>query len=83
MSVGEGNLLYENGRPVISAEGDGFFASITTPDGYRVPLSRGDNGEVIVPTPSEIKEMKQNGEGEWVEIPEPSAPRHPALTEEE
>ena len=61
VGIGEGNVLMANGRPVISAEGDGFFAYITTPDGYRVPLSRGDNGEVIIPTPSQIEEMKANG----------------------
>lgn len=64
MRVGEGNVLMANDQPVISAEGDGFFANITTPDGYRVSLSRGDNGEVIIPTPAEIAEMKANGEGE-------------------
>ena len=83
MSVGEGNVLMANDRPVISAEGDGFFADITTPDGFQVPLIRGDNGEVIIPTPAEIEEMKANGEGEWVELPELSAPPPPQLTEEE
>ena len=83
MNVGEGNILMANGRPVISAEGDGFFAYITTPDGFQVPLIRGDNGEVIIPTPAEIEEMKANGEGEWVEIPERPAPPPPQLTEEE
>ncbi len=84
MNVGEGNnVLMANDRPVISAEGDGFFANITTPDGFQVPLIRGDNGEVIIPTPAEIEEMKANGEGEWVEPPEPSAPPPPNLTEEE
>ena len=83
MNVGEGNVLLANGQPVISAEGDGFFANITTSDGFQVPLSRGDNGEVIIPTPTEIEEMKANGEGEWVEPPEPSAPPPPNLTEEE
>ena len=83
VGVGEGNVLLANGRPVISAEGDGFVAYITAPDGYRVPLKRGNNGEVIIPTPSEIEEMKANGEGEWVELPEPAAPPPPQLTEEE
>ena len=83
MSVGEGNVLTANDQPVISAEGDGFVAYITTPDGYRVPLIRGDNGQVIIPTPAEIEEMKANGEGEWVDPPEPSAPPPPNLTEEE
>ena len=83
VGVGEGNILMSNGRPVISAEGDGFVAYITAPDGYRVPLRRGDNGEVIIPTPAEIEEMKANGEGEWVKPPEPSAPPPPNLTEEE
>ena len=83
MNVGEGNILMANDRPVISAEGDGFAAYITAPDGYRVPLSRGDNGKVIIPTPSQIEEMKANGEGEWVELPERTAPPTPQLTEEE
>ena len=83
VGVGEGNVLMANDRPVISAEGDGFVAYITSSDGYRVPLSRGDNGEVIIPTPAEIAEMKANGEGEWVEPPDLSAPRPPQLTEEE
>ena len=46
-----------------------------------MPLSRGDNGEVIIPTPTEIAEMKANGEGEWVELLERPVP--PAQTEEE
>ena len=46
-----------------------------------MPLSRGDNGEVIIPTPAEIAEMKANGEGEWVELLERPVP--PAQTEEE
>ena len=83
MSVSEGNVLMADGRPVISAEGDGFVAYITSSDGYRVPLIRGDNGEVIIPTPAEIEEMKANGEGEWVELPKPSAPPPSNLTEEE
>ena len=61
MGVGEGNVLMANDQPVISAEGDGFVAYITSSDGYRVPLRRGDNGEVIIPTPAEIAEMKANG----------------------
>ena len=36
MSVGEGNVLMANDHPVISAESDGFFANITTPDGFQV-----------------------------------------------
>ena len=83
INVGEGNVLLANSQPVISAEGDGFVAYITAPGGYRVPLSRGDNGEVIIPTPAEIEEMKANGEGEWVELPERPAPPPPNLTEEE
>ena len=82
MGVGEGNVLMANDQPIISAEVDGFFVSITTPDGYQVPLRRGDNGEIIIPTPSEIEEMKANGEGEWVELPERPAAQTP-LTEEE
>ena len=81
--IGGGNVLMDNGRPVISAEGDGFVGYITAPDGYRVPLSRGDNGEVIIPTPSEIEEMKANDEGEWIEPHAPSATPPTQLTEEE
>ena len=77
MNVGEGNVLMANGRPVISAQGHGFFAYIPSPDGYRVPLIHGDNGEAIIPTPAEIEEMKANGEGEWVEPSDPTAsPTH-------
>lgn len=82
MNVGKGNVLMSNNQPVISAEGDGFFAYITAPDGFQVPLRLGDNGEVIIPTPAEIEEMKANGAGEWVELPErPATP--PAQIKEE
>ncbi len=76
MSVGEGNVLLANDQPFISAEGDGFFANITTPNSYQVPWRRGDNGEGIIPTPSEIEEMKATGEGKWVEPLPLSHPLH-------
>ena len=80
MNVGEGNVLSPNGEPVISEEGDGFFANITTPDSYQVPLRRGENGEVIIPTPAEIEGMKANGEGEYVDHPADAPNQAPQLT---
>ena len=71
-----------NGKPLVYDESK-HVNSITTPDDYRVPLIGGDNGEVIIPTPAEIEEMKANSEGEWAEPPEFSAPPPPNLTEEE
>ncbi len=82
LSVGEGNVLLANGKPIVYDKRE-HVASITTPDGFQVPLNLDEDGKVIIPTPSQIEEMKANGEGEWVEPPEPSAPPPPHLTEEE
>ena len=82
LSVAEGNVLLADGKPIEYREGE-HVASITTPDGYQVPLHLDDNGKVIIPTPAEIEEMKANGEGEWVGLPERTAPPPPQLTEEE
>ena len=79
LSIGEGNVLLDNGQPIKYREGE-HVASITTPDGYRVPLNLDEDGKVIVPTPSEIDEMIANGEAEWVGHP---ADDQPQPTEEE
>ena len=82
LSVAEGNVLLADGKPIEYREGENV-ASITTPDGYQVPLNLDADGNVIIPTPSQIEEMKANGEGEWVELPERPALPPPQLTEEE
>ena len=83
LGIGEDNVLLDNGQPIEYREGENI-AAIITPDGYEVPLHLDDNGNVIIPTPAEIEEMINNGEGKYVEIPDENAnqpPRH--ITEEE
>ena len=83
LGVDENNVLLDNGQPIEYREGENI-AGIITPDGYEVLLHLDDNGNVIIPTPSEIDEMINNGEGKYVEIPDENAnqpPRH--ITEEE
>ena len=76
MYAGEGNVLMANGKPLVYDERE-HVASITTPDGYRVPLNLDDNGNMIIPSPSQIEEMKANGEGEWAEhLERPVTPPH-------
>ena len=82
MSVGEDNVLIANGSPVVYDKMENV-ASIITADGYEVPLSLDEDGNAVVPNPSEIEETIANGEGEWVEHPEPSAPPLPNLSEKE
>lgn len=82
MDVGKDNVLMHNGQPIKYREGENI-ASIITPDGYEVPLHLDEDGKVIIPTPSQIEQMKANGEGEWVELPERTAPPTHQLTEEE
>ena len=82
LGVDKNNMLLDNGQPIKYREGENI-ASITTPDGYRVPLNLDEDGKVIIPTPSQIEQMKANGEGEWVELPELPAPPTTQLTEEE
>ena len=81
LSVGKGNVLLANGKPIVYDKRE-HVASITTPDGFQVPLNLDADGKVIIPTPAEIEQMKANGEGEWVELPERPAAQTP-LTEEE
>ena len=69
-------------RPAHRIQRGGNTAALVTPDGIEVPRHLDDNGNMIIPTLAEIEEMKANGEGEWVELPEPSDPPSPQLTEE-
>ena len=82
MEVGENNMLLSNGQPIEYREGENI-AALITPDGIEVPLHLDDNGNVIIPTPSEIDEMIKNGEGEYVGHPtDASQPPPPQLDEE-
>ena len=78
-SVGEGNVLLDNGQSLEYRKGENI-AALVTPDGIEVPLHLDDNGNMIIPTPSEIAEMIANGEAEWVGHPIDTPPQ---LTEEE
>ena len=83
MDVGEDNVLMHNGQPIKYREGE-HVASITTPDGFRVPLNLDEDGKVIIPTPSQIEEMIANGEGKYVGIPDENPNQPPRrITEEE
>ena len=83
MSVGEGNVLLDNGQPIEYREGENT-AALITPDGIEVPLHLDEDGKVIIPTPSEIEEMIANGEGRYVGTPDENANQPPPyLTEEE
>lgn len=80
MDVGEGNVLMANEKTIVYDKRK-HVDSITTPDGYQVPLNLDEDGNVIIPPPLENNEMISNGESEWVERPE--RPTHtPAQTEE-
>ena len=82
LGIGEDNVLLDNGQPIEYREGENI-AGIITPDGYEVPLHLDDNGNVIIPTPSEIEEMITNGEAEWVGHPADNNQPQTLLTEEE
>ena len=82
LGVDENNVLLDNGQPIEYREGENI-ASITTPDGYEVPLHLDDNGNVIIPAPSEIAEMIENGEGKYVEIPDETSNQPPRYISEE
>ncbi len=83
LGVDENNVLLDNGQPIEYREGENI-AALITPDGIEVPLILDDNGNVIIPTPSEIEEMINNGEGKYVEIPDENANQPPRyITEEE
>ena len=83
VGVGEDNVLLANGNPFVYDEKE-HTAALVTPDGIEVPLHLDDNGNVIIPTPSEIEEMIENGEGRYVEIPAENANQPPRrITEEE
>ena len=83
LGVDENNVLLDNGQPIEYREGENI-AALITPDGIEVPLLLDDNGNVIIPTPAEIEEMIENGEGKYVEIPDENANQPPRyITEEE
>ena len=83
LGVDENNVLLDNGQPLKYREGENI-AALITPDGIEVPLHLDDNGNVIIPTPSEIEEMIKNGEGKYVGIPDENSNQPPPyITEEE
>ena len=83
LDVGENNVLLANGKPLVYDERE-HTAALITPDGYEVPLPLHDNSNVIIPSPSEIAEMIENGEGKYVEIPDENSNQPPPyITEEE
>ena len=65
MKVDKNNVLLAGGKPVLYDENRNV-AGIITPDGYEVPLHLDEDGKVIVPTPGEIDDMIDNGEGKYV-----------------
>ena len=83
LDVGENNVLLANGKPLVYDERE-HTAVIATPDGIEGPLHLHDNSNVIIPSPSEIAEMLENGEGKYVEIPDEDSNQPPSyITEEE
>ena len=58
--IGPNNeLLDPNGNPIQVRNGERINAVMGTPDGQRVPLNRGPNGEMILPTPAQIQELNK------------------------
>ena len=55
-------LLDANGQPIRPGEDSGFFGSLVTPEGERVPLQRSEDGRILIPTPDLIAVMRANGE---------------------
>ena len=82
MDVGEDNELMHNGQPIQYREGENI-AALITPDGIEVPLHLDKDGNVIIPTPSEIDEMIKNGEGKYVGIPDENSNQPPPYISEE
>ena len=83
LGVDENNVLLDNGQPLKYREGENT-AALITPDGIEVPLHLDDNGNVIIPMPTEIEEMIKNGEGKYVGIPDENSNQPPPyITEEE
>ena len=82
LGVGEDNVLLDNGQPIEYREGKNI-AALVTPDGIEVPLHLDEDGKVIIPTPSEIEEMIENGEGKYVGIPYANSNQPPPYISEE
>lgn len=58
--VGQNNeLLDTRGNPIQVRNGERINAMLVTPDGQHVPLNRGVNGELVLPTPSQIQELNR------------------------
>ena len=67
--IGPNNeLLDQSGQPLLLQERSGFFGSLVTPEGERVPLREGEDGRVYLPTPMEIEAMRSRGE--WTQMEE-------------
>ena len=82
LGVDENNVLLDNEKPIQYREGENI-AALVTPDGIEVPLHLDDNGNVIIPSPSEIAEMIENGEGKYVGIPDENSNQPPPYISEE
>ena len=82
LGVDENNVLMDNGQSIKYRDGENI-AGIITPDGYEVPLHLDEDGKVIIPTPSEIEEMIENGVGKYVGIPDENSNQPPAYISEE
>ena len=82
ISIGEDNVLLANCQPIEYREGENI-AALVTPDGIEVPLYLDEDGKVIIPTPAEIEEMIENGEGKYVGIPDANSNQPPPYISEE
>lgn len=82
MKVDKNNVLLAGGKPVLYDENRNV-AGIITPDGYEVPLHLDEDGKVIIPTPAEIDEMIENGEGKYVGHPADAPNQAPPPLDEE
>ena len=82
LGIGEGNVLLDDGQPIEYREGENI-AALVTPDGIEVPLHLDEDGNVIIPTPAEIEEMIENGEGRYVGTPDENANQPPPYISEE
>lgn len=56
-------LLNREGQPIVVGEGERVIAALVTPDGQQIPLSRGDDGRILIPTPKEIEVLNEQMNG--------------------
>jgi hypothetical protein len=62
--VGKNNeLLNSTGEPIIATENSSIQAFLVTPEGQKVPLNRGLNGDLVLPTPNQITEPNDAMDG--------------------